>query len=159
MNEKCYYREDLNAPLWGEAILLGCIVMVSGLLAAQLITGTMIGPNPAPNQVLFIIDALMVGVYATFRRLTVVLDDEAVQLSFSWIKNRIPYADIKSIQLFSVSLDEYGGLGLRYSKWGGEAYTNRMGEGIKIYRRGGSPVVFTPEKPRRVMKLIQEFQA
>jgi len=156
LNES-YYREELNPPFWAEGTLVGCILLVSGILFYQLLSGNELGPNPAPNWVLSVVDASLIGVYITFRRLVIILDPDGLQLNFSWIKRRIRFSEVESIELYPVSPDEYWGLGLRYSKRGGEAFTNRFGEGVRITRRRSQPIVFTPENPRRVMKLMREF--
>ena len=152
-----YYREELNPSFWAEGLLLGCIALISGLWFYQLLSGSEVGPNPAPNSVLSAIDVILIGIYLTFRRLVIILDHEGVQLSYSWIKRRIPYSDIKSVELYTVNPEEYGGLGLRYSNRGGEAFSNRFGEGVRITRTQDQDIVFTPENPRRLMKLIREF--
>jgi len=152
-----YYREELNPPIWAEGTLVGCILLVSGILFYQLLSGNKLGPNPAPNWVLAVVDALLIGVYITFRRLVIILDPEGLQLSFSWIKRRIRYSEVESAELYSVSPEEYWGLGLRYSIRGGEAFTNRFGEGVRITRRRSQPIVLTPENPRRFIKVMREF--
>jgi hypothetical protein len=77
-----HYREELSPPAWAEGTLVGCIVLTSGLLTYQLLTGRGLGPNPAPNPVLSAIDTTLIGVYFTFRRLTITLDHEGLRLSF-----------------------------------------------------------------------------
>ncbi|MBN2334379.1 hypothetical protein JXL21_02390 [Candidatus Bathyarchaeota archaeon] len=53
---------------------------------------------------------------------------------------------------------EYGGLGLRYSSRGGEAFSNRLGDAVKLNRKNGDPIAFTPENPRRTLRTIQELK-
>ena len=153
-----YYREELSPPAWAEGTLVGCIVLTSGLLTCQLLTGSRLGSKPAPNPVLSMIDATLIGVYFTFWRLTITLDHEGLRLSFSRIKRRIPYGEMESVELYPVGLGEYGGLGLRYGNRGGEALTSRLGDGVKVERRGRPPVVFTPGDPRRLLRLMGEFR-
>ena len=63
-----------------------------------------------------------------------------------------------SVEPYPVRLDEYGGLGLRYGNRGGEALTSRLGDGVKVERRGRPPIVSTPGDPRRLLRLIGEFR-
>ena len=67
--------------------------------------------------------------------------------------------DISSVELTTVTPSEYGGLGLRYSTRGGEAFSNRFGEAVRLNRKNAEPVIFTPENPRRTLGIIKEFQA
>jgi hypothetical protein len=159
MDEKGFFRESLSPPLWAEALLVGLITAMSGLLLYQVVTGSMVGPNPAPNQVYAAMVALLSFIYATFRRLEITVDGEGVTLSYWWIRRVVPFGDVSSVELTKVTPSDYGGLGLRYSTRGDEAFSNRFGDAVRVNRRNGAPVVFTPMNPRRTLDIIKEFRA
>lgn len=158
MDETGFVRESLRPPIWAEALLLGLITGMSGLLLYQHLTGVMVGQNPAPNQVYAALVALLSSIYATFRRLEITIDAEGVTLSYWWIRRMVPFSEVSSVELTKITPSEYSGLGLRYSTRGGEAFSNRFGDAVRLNRKNKKPVVFTPENPRRTLDIIKEFK-
>lgn len=63
-------------------MLLGLITSMSGLLLYQLVTGSMVGQNPAPNWVYALLVILLMFIYMTFRRLEITISSEGVRLSY-----------------------------------------------------------------------------
>jgi hypothetical protein len=158
MCETGFFRETLGPPIWAEALTLGLITGMSGLLLYQHFTGVMVWQNPAPNQVYAALVVLLSFIYATFRRLEITVDAEGVTLSYWWIRRVVPFSDVSSVELTKITPSEYSGLGLRYSTRGGEAFSNRFGDAVRLNRKNDEPVVFTPENSRRTLGIINEFK-
>ena len=158
MDEAGFFSEALRPPIWAEALTLSLITGMSGLLLYQHVTGVMVGQNPAPNHVYAVLVLLLSFIYATFRRLEITVDADGVTLSFWWIRRGVPFSDVSSVELTKITPSEYSGLGLRYSTSGGEAFSNRFGEAVRLNRKNEEPVVFTPENPRRTLGIINEFK-
>ena len=83
MNVEIYYREELDAPMAGKILLLSIIGLISFLFLYQMGTGELIGSNPAPNIVLFIIDVLLIGTYVTFRKMEISLTPEGLLVRYN----------------------------------------------------------------------------
>jgi len=151
------YREKEHAPLWARGTLLAAFTMTAGLAAMQTFTGTMIGPNPAPNSLLIVLSCMFGGVYLLFHELSIQVDSEGVELKYGLIKKNIPYGDIERVELSNIDFFEYGGIGLKKNHRGNLAYSTRAGPAVKLYTRSRGPVLFTPQEPRRVVSLINEI--
>ena len=142
------YREKEHAPLWARGTLLAAFTMTAGLAAIQTLTGTMIGPNPAPNSLLIVLSCMFGGIYLLFHELSIQIDSEGVELKYGLIKKNIPYGDIERVELSN---------GLKKNHRGDLAYSTRAGPAVKLYTRSRGPVLFTPQEPRRVVSIINEI--
>jgi len=81
-----------------------------------------------------------------------------VTLSYWWIQRVVPFKDASSIELTKINPSEYSGLGLRYSIRGGEAFSNRFGDAVRLNRKKEEQVMFTSENPRRTLGIMNEFK-
>jgi len=151
------YREQVYAPLWARGTLLSAFAMTAGLAAIQTFTGTMIGPNPAPNSLLMVLSCMFGGIYLLFHELGIQIDQQGVELRYGLIRKNIPYLDIERVELSNIDFFDYGGIGLKQNHRGDLAYSTRAGQAVKLYTRSRGPVLFTPQQPRRVVSLINEI--
>jgi len=140
------YREQVYAPLWARGTLLTAFTMTVGLYVVQSLTGTMLGRNPAPNEVLLTLSILFGGIYLFFHKLRIELDHQGVQLSYGLMRRSIPYMDIERVELSRIGMVDYGGIGLEKNSRGDDAYSVRKGEAIKLVTRNKGPVLFTPQE-------------
>ncbi|MFH1179876.1 MAG: hypothetical protein V1710_05915 [Candidatus Bathyarchaeota archaeon] len=151
------YREQVSAPIWARGTLLAAFTMTAGLLTVQTLTGSMIGENPAPVEVLLTLSLIFGGVYLLFSRLGIQIDYHGVELRYGLIRRKIPYLDIERVELSNIDFYEYGGIGLKQNHRGDLAYSTRAGQAVKLVTRSGGPVLFTPQEPWRIVSLINEM--
>lgn len=109
--------------------------MMAVILGYQLTPGIGLGPNPAPNSVLFVLMLLFIGVYHSFHKLTVRVNQDRVQLGYGVLKRNIGVSNIESVELANIDFIQYGGLGLKSNMKGALAYSTRTGEAVKINRK------------------------
>jgi hypothetical protein len=154
MNSEIYYHEEWEAPRWGVLILLSIIGLITGLLLYQVGTGVIVGLNPAPNEILLIIDLLLIGIYATFRKMEISLTSDGVILGYNWIEHHLDYSDIASVEESKAELFKVGGVGIKYMSNGEKAYTNRLGDALRINMKKGRPLLITPRDSKKVREAL-----
>lgn len=151
------YRDESYAPLWARFLLGGFGVATAASLGYQLITGIGLGSKPAPNSVLFVLMLLFFVIYHTFHKLTISINIHKVDLMYGFLKKTVYVPNIKSVELDNVGFIQYGGLGLKYNLKGELAYSTRTGEAVKINRRNGKPILFTPNTPGEAIGVIERI--
>ena len=148
------YRDETYMPLWARVPLLGFFIWMGWMLGYQLYTGIGLGSKPAPNSVLFTLMLLFYFIYDTFHKLSIKVNRERIQLGYGLLVRNIPLWDVEAVEKSSIRFLEYGGLGLKYNLKGELAYSTRVGDAVRIIRKNGSPILFTPNEPDLALEVI-----
>ena len=149
-----FYLDETYMPLWARAPLIGFFTWMGWMLGYQLLTGIGLGSNPAPNSVLFTLMLLFYVIYHTFHKLSIKVNCERIQLGYGFLVKNISLSDIVEVEKASIKFLEFGGLGLKYNLKGELAYSTRVGDAVRIIRKSGGPIIFTPHEPDLALKII-----
>lgn len=128
-----WVRTTHQAGLWPLAILLGTVVVVTGLATRNLIFPAVLGA---------ILTLPLVGM--TMWTVTVDRRGLTVASRLGWPRQSVPLEEIEAASTREVSpLKEFGGWGIRTALDGATGVVLRTGEGIDVQRTGGRRFVVT----------------
>lgn len=148
------YRERIWVSSW-VSILFGLtagVLAVIGLIQHYL--GVPIGTRPAPTMFLFALDLFLILIYINFAKMDLNIDQNGIEVRYGLIKKRVPLDKIESSLPTQAPFIVYGGVGIRYGVDGSLAFMTSFGNAVKVYRKRGSPFVFSTNRPDEVSKLI-----
>jgi len=92
------YRERLWTSWWITLLFLALITLLSSLLIARHLWGTLPGDGPELTGILIALDVFFVLVYANFSRLQIEIDPNMVEVRYGLIRKRIPVTEIASAE-------------------------------------------------------------
>jgi len=148
------YRERLWTSWWITLLFLALITLLSSLLIARHLWGTLPGDGPELTGILIALDVFFVLVYANFSRLQIEIDPNMVEVRYGLIRKRIPVTEIASAETARGNLGVYLGVGIRYGTDGSVAFTTSLGDAVRVNRKTGRAFVFSTNRPIDVSDLI-----
>jgi len=152
-----YYRESVWMSWWVWGLFMGVVGFSSFALILQSVFGIPVGTRPAPNYLLLILILTLVLIFANFRKLSITVDAQKIEVNYGTIKRIISWNDVVSCEPTRAKFAVYGGVGIRLGIDKSLAFTTLLGNAVKIATRNGLPFVFSTNNPEKLSKLINEY--
>lgn len=144
---------------WLWLILLVAAVFPLYAVYKQLILGQPVGDKPAPDLLLIIIAALMLGVIVLFwiMELRTEIDREQIRMHFyPFVKKQVNWSDIQRAEV--VDYGFVGGWGIRLGTKYGTVYNVRGREGLAIEVSKGRKFLIGTQRPAELAAAIQKIR-
>jgi len=153
-SEDAAYREGLWIRSWLVLFLAIPVLLLSAMAAARALSGFPLGNTPIATWGFVSLAVLFLFVTIVFAHLTIDIDQKRIRLRLGLFRKEIPLNDVSSAVPDRPKARTYLGLGLRYGTDGSMAFITSFGEGVKVSRRDGSPVVFSTRHATQVIQTI-----
>ena len=153
-SENAAYREGLWIRSWLVLFLAIPVLLLSAMAAAQAFSGFPLGNSPIATWGFVSLAVLFLVVAIVFAHLTIDVDQKRIRLRLGLFRKEIPLDDVSGAVPDRPKARTYPGLGLRFGTDGSMAFITSFGEGVKVSRREGSPVVFSTHHATQVIQII-----
>lgn len=151
------YYEARWMPWWYFLIFAVPVVVLTVMIAVQLVSRAPFGNDPAPTALLMVLDVVFVLITPAFARFTVGIDPIQVTLRFGLVAKKIPIKEVIGATVEDARAGNYGGIGIRYGADGTVAYIRNFGPAVKLTRKEGRPLLFSTRSALEVSRLINSY--
>jgi len=169
LDKTVVFREVQNfRQLWLWVLLLPVLLFLVILfgygMIKQLLFGQPWGNRPLPDIALAVVGPLFIifagiifYIFTTYRLVTEVAED-GIHINFAPLaKKSILFREIDSCEVRTYRpLLEYGGWGLRWTPWKGQAYSVKGNRGVQLKLSSGQRILIGSQQPEELARLIKE---
>lgn len=157
--EKQYFRQ-----WWLFLIILPAPMVMAAVIFQQIVRGSPVGQNPAPDLALILISVfvLLSSILIFFIRLDTQINETGIHFRlfpFHIKMKHYHWNDISEIYVRKYNpIGEYGGWGIKGSKKFGKAYNVNGNMGLQIILKNGSKILLGTNKPVELEKVIESVK-
>lgn len=152
--EDAVYSEGLWIRSWLVLFLAIPVLLLSAMAVVQAFAGLPLRNSPIATWDFIFLAALFLFVAILFAHLTINIDQARIHLQLGLLRKEIPLKDVASAVPERPKAGTYFGLGLRYGTDGSVAFITSFGEGVKVSKLKGRPVLFSTHHATQVIQTI-----
>lgn len=148
-------------PIWVWPLVLGLACLAWAAFVAQVVAGHPLGPNPAPNGVIWVL-LVLIGVglplFIASLRLTIEVDRRELRLRYRpLLLKRIPLDHIRAADARTYRpILEYAGWGIRWAPGRGWCYTLAGNTGVQLTLHDGRKLLLGTDHAEAVAEAINQ---